>query len=652
MSNILSPEVLFPNDKRFNVVVSDLLDLPSPVSGIITLEDNKTYQFVGIVNIGTNTIRVGSSNTIYGLDKSDDGIRYEGTGNAIEVIDQTVSIVNIFLLGVGGGSSQLIQVTNGITFSFQIRECILAGSVKAGTINGGNIIAINNNIHSAVLSESWEFQGTLNKVGIVFNYFENDLAPFHIDINGATANTIKISENDFNTDSPNTAIIVENNATINNDGGGSITNNTFTGTGDFVNGIDAATLEWIIENNGRGILNTSDTLTQRKVRSEAELDQFLALPDPTQFSYLIDATEFILTKPINVPGSGVNGGLTFFGLGNNFTTISISVAQPMFTGGGNLFLNDMIVSANTVGSSVFAMTSATAFEAVELINVNFQFCESLGYLDGFRQGLIINGFLFGDKQGLEFRGTWSGGYRVDASRFIFTPTIGSYMFKSAIGHSFGSRFVTNANSTIGSGSIGHDFREDTFVNDAEFQVIDAQFDGNGTYINGITASSIKSLWRDNRGVDDTFQGCVYRNTTDTVTNIQGVSNYAELAIVNSVIEDVWHGSQSASFFHARYLSSLAINVRVEIVLALSSGANNEIEIEIRKYDSANTTFTSLENFKLTANGGSLGDRVQPITLPTFTRLEQDERIRIFVRNNSQNRDISTELGSKLIISKR
>lgn len=637
------------------VLVQSLADLPTPVSNIITLEDNKTYRVSGIIDLAGNTIRTGVSNTIYGTDKSNDGFQYaEPTGNAIEIIDQTLSVVNIILIGLGGANCNLINVDiNSFDYSFQIRECILAGNCKAGIVDGCNILAINNNIHSSTLLDGWLTSGTINKCGFDSNYFENGAASTHLTLDTGSFNTIKIGNNDFTINNPNSAIMVESGVVINNDGAGTIVSNTFTGDGILISGIDATTLDWIIEDNGRRVLNTSQTLTQRKVRSEAELDIYLNEPDPTIYSYLIDATEFIITKPIQVTGNGVNGGLTFFGLGNNFTTIKTQTENiAMFEGGGNLFLNDMILTAEANGSSVFAMTSTTGFEAVEMINVNFQFNKSIGYLDGFRQGLLINGFMIGDEEGFEFRGTWAGGFRISDSRLIFTPVTGSYMFRSVVGQSFGSRFSTNANVTIGSGSIGYDFTDANFANDAEFQVIDSQFSGGGTYINGITASSIKSLWRDNRGVDDTFQGCVYRNTADTFTNISSVNTYFELTVSNSIVEDVWHESQSASNFHARYLSSLPINVRVEIVLGLTSGNNNILEVDIRKYDSTNTTFVSLDTFKLTARGGGGGTRVEPLTLPTFTRLEQDERIRIFIRNTSSTNNINCEIGSKLIISKR
>jgi hypothetical protein len=638
--------------KYFEQIVKDFSDLPSPdIDGKIYLEDNITYRFQGLLT-GSTTIVVGASNTIMGFDKSNDGYNYTGTGNTFEVVNQTCSFVNLFLV-VSNPLGQLFSVANTTTYSFQIRECIIAGAGQAGHINGSNIVAINNNIHSSNLGYGWDFTGTINKIGIGTNYFENGLSEEHLHFETGTYNIIKVIDNDFTVTSPNMAILVDNDVDIIINGGGSIVGNTFSGNGIFVMGIDTASLSWIIENNGREILSTSETVTQKKVRSEEELQQYLALPDPTIYSYLIDAKEFVITQSIVVPSGGVNGGLTFFGLGNNFTAIKSGTPNmEMFTGGGNLFLNDMIINADASGSTVFGMTSATGFEAVEMLNVNFQFCESLGYLNGFRQGLLINGFMIGDKEGLEFRGTWSGGFRISDSRFIFTPSVGSYMFKGAVGQTFGSRFISNANSTIGTGSIGYDFTEANFINDANFQLIEAQFNGGGTYVNGINQSSKKSLWRDCVGADDTFQGCVYRNAADTITTIASAGVYVELAVDNQVLEDVWNLSQSATAFHALYDSSLPINERIDLILALQSGNNHELEIEVRKYNSANNAFSVIDNFKMTSNGGTLGTRVEPISLTSFTRRTQSERVRIFIRNNTANSNIITEESSKLIISKR
>jgi len=341
--------------KHFETPVSSLGDLPAPVAGVIQLKDNTTYRFQGLVNIDNNTIRCGVSNTLIGFDKSDDGIIYTGTSSAIEVTNQSITVSNI-LINIIDASGQGFSITNSTSFSSQIRECIISGAGKAGTINGGNLVAINNNIHAS--GYGWDIYGTVNKLGIAINYFENGNSTEHIHLETGTFNIVKIIDNDFTTNSPNVAISIDNDVVVSVLGGGSITGNTFNGSGQYISGISEVSLDWIIENNGRRVLNTSDTVTQRKVRSEEELDLFLALPDPTKYSYLLDAEEFVLTSPIVVPGSGTNGGLTFFGLGNNFTRLTTSTPSiNMFEGGGNLFLNDMIVSCEGTNSKVFGISN-------------------------------------------------------------------------------------------------------------------------------------------------------------------------------------------------------------------------------------------------------------------------------------------------------
>ncbi len=170
LNNKLSEKV---NLTDLEVIVKSINDLPTPdVDGKIYLEDNLTYKIKGIITTNI-TIVVGVSNTIFGLDKSTDGFIYTGTGNLFEVTNKTLSAVNLFLAGMGGATCQLFSVVNISIYSFQVRECIIAGDCQAGTINGGNIIAINNNIHAGTLSYGWDTKGVINKCGIDSNYFEN-----------------------------------------------------------------------------------------------------------------------------------------------------------------------------------------------------------------------------------------------------------------------------------------------------------------------------------------------------------------------------------------------------------------------------------------------------------------------------------------------
>lgn len=528
-------------------------------------------------------------------------------------------------------------------FIVQIRESIFSG-FSLGTVTGSAIFVFNNNIVGDL--GNLNITGTFLKIGVATNYWlpTSNFTQL-INFTSVTADTVKVIDNDFVVPVGKTGVKVTN-VNITNQGGGSIISNTFSGGGTYLDGIQDDTLNWIVEANGKDVLATSARRFVRKIRNEAQIVAFLSQPDASDYIYEIDGI-ITATQSWNIPA----GGITFNGYGANFSTITTATPNlTIFTGSGNIFINSMKLSNPATGSKVFNMTAATGFEACEFTNVNFENNFDIGSFSGYRQGLLLNGFMFNTLQGILFKGTWTGGFRVDASRFIMQAG-SSYMFKGDVGQTFGSRFVSNANSTIPSGCIGYSFTAANFVNDASFQLIGAQFNGAGTYVSSITRTSIKSLWRDCVGVQDTFPGAILKSSGDSITVLSnGV--FSELNVPIVIDETAWFQSNNANAFHLQYLSTLPLDIKTELVIACQAGNNNELEIQVRKYNTTNTTFTVIDNIKMTSNGGGLGTRVEPATLPAYTSIVKDERIRVFIRNNSGNTNVLTEASSKLIISKR
>ncbi len=644
MSNPTYQQLRFPE-----IIVDSLAKLPAPVAGVITLENNKTYRIVWQVNIGTNTIEVWNSSTIYWTDKSDDGIIYTWTGNAIQGTNKTCTISNI-LCFANNPLAIFFNFTNTTAYSIQIRECIIQWSCQCAFINWGSIVAINNNIIA-----TWygiDTTGTIRKLAIDTNFFENPATEEHIHIETGTYDTISITNNDFSINSPNPAILVDT-VTISNQWWWNVVGNRFSGTGTFISGIDDTTDDWIIEDNWPRVLNTSARRFVRKIRSEAQLHAFLAMPDALDYIYEIDGI-VNFTSPIVVPYVSFSKNLTINGYGNNFSEITTNQAIDLFTWGGNLYFNNIRLTAPVVWSRLFNLTDPAWSSAIEMVNVNIESTKDVWVLNGYRQWLRQNAFFAWVEQGFLFQGTRAWGFRIDVGRLIFTVPWSTYMFKSDVWHTFWSRFGSNANSTITTWAIWYDFRENSFVNDATFQLIEAQFNWWGTYVAPtITASSRKSLWRDCVWVDDTYQWIVINNTTDTVTDIITQNVRQELAVTKSILEKARFTENAGNTFSVNYDSTLPINIWIELFLSLSSWGNNEIEIDIRNYETAlGWWFTSLGTFKMTTNGWALGTRVEPMSLRVFDRAVQWDDIRVFVRNTSATTDVSLEAGSKFIISKR
>lgn len=84
------------------VVVRSVSDLPTPVSNEIQLSDQITYRIVNGVDIGTNTLVMGSSTTLTGENKFADHIVYQGTGHAIRSRDVDCLVADMHIEAPNG----------------------------------------------------------------------------------------------------------------------------------------------------------------------------------------------------------------------------------------------------------------------------------------------------------------------------------------------------------------------------------------------------------------------------------------------------------------------------------------------------------------------------------------------------------------------
>lgn len=231
------------------VVVKTLADLPTPAGGLIQLANNKTYIFQGLVNIGTNRLVCGVSNTLWGFDKSDDGVVYTGTASAILCTDKTLSIANLLFSNPAGST---LDVTNTTAYSFQARDCIFA-SGSAGAINGGNIVALNNNIFANTMSGGVTVQGTVNKLAFSNNFHEGLTGTGTlINIPSGSFKNIEVLSSNFTCGAGVTGLNIGalTYASISNEAG-VINANAFDGVGTYVAGINTAS-----DNNWLTVANT------------------------------------------------------------------------------------------------------------------------------------------------------------------------------------------------------------------------------------------------------------------------------------------------------------------------------------------------------------------------------------------------------------
>ena len=156
---------LFP-DVQAAKVIRELKDFPTPVGGVITLQSGVTYLISGMVNVGTNQIRLSAGTPVVGTTSTNDGIIYTGTAalfindgptpptlspiflNELKLevasgrafgLTVAQSSASFFRIFIPVGDWGVVGATNGVVLD----KCVMANSLgSVRFFQGANILLI------------------------------------------------------------------------------------------------------------------------------------------------------------------------------------------------------------------------------------------------------------------------------------------------------------------------------------------------------------------------------------------------------------------------------------------------------------------------------------------------------------------------------
>lgn len=235
------------------VFVSDLSDLPAPVSGVITLSDNATYFFTKTVDLAGARLVAGQNTTILGTSSENARIKSTGlVGFALLTSAWTLPMRNITIesaialdLDASGNPDQALD-----WFGVNFTNCATVGTIA----NYGNVIFTD----CALLgSANLTFDGTINTVGINSSLFTGIAGNTTI-IVPATATIIRrfrLIFSAISTPSTGTGIDLSASATI-PDEAYILDSCNFSGAGTYLAGLTSTSNKALFFNNV-GITNTS-----------------------------------------------------------------------------------------------------------------------------------------------------------------------------------------------------------------------------------------------------------------------------------------------------------------------------------------------------------------------------------------------------------
>lgn len=359
---------------------------------------------------------------------------------------------------------------------------------------------------------------------------------------------------------------------------------------------------------------------------------------------------------INVP----SGGISIMG---SFPDISKLVcSDPNYTlfssaSCGNISITSAAIEVTGTGSQVYTCTDSDGTHAVEVINVNFNNCTSMGELIGFRQGLETNTARFGGTPELTLSGAWSGGYFIDTS-LVRNLTDGSYtLFKSGASFVMQSRFRTNQNIDLPTNVSFFDFSDANFPNPSTLQLMGCILTRNGSpdpsdsnISPNIEASNLACHWSGNNGIPNTFVGGELTVTTEATTTITSSGVFVDMAGTYTA-DDLQH-FDSPSSGQLRHLGVTPREYLAQGELVIDSNANDEVDLKIVIYRDSTSSFEDSKTVRRVINNLQGGRDVAYFNLYDNIILNQYDYVKLQVANVGATNNITAEEDSSFIVSAR
>ncbi|WP_337966776.1 hypothetical protein [uncultured Flavobacterium sp.] len=185
-------------------------------------------------------------------------------------------------------------------------------------------------------------------------------------------------------------------------------------------------------------------------------------------TYIVDGVLTLLAgEYIQVPAAG----LTITGYGFDVSQINKNVAgQSIFTSpagnSGNLVTRD--IQYNSGLGSVFNITDSDGTHALELNDVNFLNCSTIGTFNGYRQFTGTTCGIYGCSNGFILKGNWSGFKFTNSNVTSFLS--GGTLIKRDTDTLFSNRLYLDLNFSCNTGAILSDFGPSNFASDELFQI--------------------------------------------------------------------------------------------------------------------------------------------------------------------------------------
>lgn len=356
---------------------------------------------------------------------------------------------------------------------------------------------------------------------------------------------------------------------------------------------------------------------------------------------------------IVVPAGGLNI------IGNNANVSGLISSEPSFTlftspvgGSGNLFYSSMAIEVTGSGSQVYDLTDSDGTHAVEITQINFNNCTSLGEITDYRQGLEENTGRFGGTPELTLSGAWNG-FRISISIVRGLDDI-TALFRAGTAFTFDGRFITDINCDLPTNGALLDFAPSNVTNDESLILQstlitrDGVIDPEDTAIYpNIDHTSVKSNWSDNTGLPNTRKYIKGVCTAEVLTTISAIDTYTPL-LGSITISEQSHFDEPANGEYRLLTGTNDVNVIGDISIDGTSG--EVIDLRVTKSTDDGATFpTEVNHVRRVINNLAGGADLAFFTVNFITTMNKNDRLRVEVENKTSSNNVTQVADSFLIV---
>lgn len=339
--------------------------------------------------------------------------------------------------------------------------------------------------------------------------------------------------------------------------------------------------------------------------------------------YLADNHTYVVTTTIDLQGLRLVGGQNTTILGGsseNCRLKSTGLATALITSEWSLPIRSITIEA---AIAVDLDATGNADQALDWMGVNFTNCPVVGRVAGYTN-FIMTDSAFLEAADLEFDGSVG---TIGFITCLFNGVAGKAIIKVPATATITRRIRAVYSSFISlSGETSIDVSDLASIPVEGFILDSCNFSGGGTYLTGVTHSSEKALFFQNRGIINTGSIGHYRMTDNAVTTPIAVSG-TFYKIVGATAAGEFVEKFTLTDNKAVYTGALTGYFKVTAVITATSGNNQLLKFRV----AFNGTTQSDSESKITTSGSG---RSENIKVQDIVSMVTGDYIEIFVTNST------------------